>query len=358
MRYQCDPVCSKHLSYVGQLFVPQGLANLSVKNLSLLRKVFSRLLHIIIVISLLQISAAVQAAPYTIGLATWSGYPESVRGFKAGLAEAGLIEGQQVRFIAGKQGADKNLQAQVAAKFIQAKVDLVYSLTTPGTTVMQDELPVSMPIVFSIVTYPADSGLIESFQYSGNNLVGTSNYVPVRHYLYLLKLLYPQVNRIAIFHRRGEPNSQIQSANLLRMFRREGIEALEMKPENIQQVKRLAKQLIGQVDLFMTTTDTLMQAGGEEALIKLSLKHGIPILSSNKKGIEQGASFGPVADFYTLGFIAGQKAARILLDGIAPNKLESELQNPPLFLVNRNTIKNLGIPISPEAHSIVTWTDE
>ena len=57
-------------------------------------------------------------------------------------------------------------------------MDLVYSLTTPGTAIVKEVLPSDTPIVFSIVTYPADAGLIESFEYSGNNLVGTSNYVP------------------------------------------------------------------------------------------------------------------------------------------------------------------------------------
>lgn len=312
----------------------------------------------VIIVCLMLISSALQATPFRIGLATWSGYPESVRGFKAGLANAGLIEGLDVTFIAGEQGADIGLQTRVAESFRDAGVDLVYSLTTPGTTVMKNILPGNTPIVFSIVTYPADSGLIESFEYSGNNLVGTSNYVPIRHYLYLLQLLYPQVSRIAIFHRKGEANSQIQSANLLRLFRRAGIEAVEFKPENLTQLKRLAEQVVGQVDAFMTTTDTLIQAGGEQILIELSLEHGIPVLSSNKKGIEQGASFGPVADFYTLGYMAGQKAARILRDGTAPTKLESEIQNPPLFLVNRNTINHLGIPLSPEALRNVTWTDE
>ncbi len=311
-------------------------------------------LQAVIIICLLLFGSGVYAEPYRVGLATWSGYPESVQGFKAGLAEAGLIEDQNITFISGAQGADVQLQTEVAKRFREADVDLVYSLTTPGTSVMKSVLPASTPIVFSIVTYPADS----SFEYSGNNLVGTSNYVPIRHYLFLLRLIYPQVNRIAIFHRKGEPNSQIQSANLLRLFRREGIEAVELKPENLQQLQRLAEQVAGQVDAFMTTTDTLMQSGGEQILIDISLKHSIPVVSSNKKGIEQGASFGPVADFYTLGFMAGQKAARILRDGLAPSKLESEVQNPPLFLVNRNTINHLGIPLSPEALRNVTWTDE
>lgn len=305
------------------------------------------------------ISLPVQAGDkFTIGLATWSGYPSSVQGFKDALAEKGLQEGQQLTFIEGQLGADKSLQTQVARQFRDANVDLVYSLTTPGTTIVKEVLPDSTPIVFSIVTYPADSGLIESFEYSGNNLVGTSNYVSLRHYLTLLQLLQPDVKRVAVFHRKGEPNSQIQSANIRRLFKRQGIETIEMAPENILEVTRMARSVTGQVDAFMTTTDTLMQSGGEAALIEVSLEHKIPILSSNKAGIEQGASFGPVADFYTLGYMSGMKAAEILTNNTEPTRLESELQNPPLFLVNRKSINALGISISPEAQQTITWVNE
>ena len=69
-------------------------------------------------------------------------------------------------------------QREIAESFREVGVDLVYSLTTPkGQLIMKQILPETTPIVFSIITYPADSGLIESLDYSGNNLVGTSNYV-------------------------------------------------------------------------------------------------------------------------------------------------------------------------------------
>jgi len=294
---------------------------------------------------------------YKIALAVWSGYPESVAGFKKGLAAKGLIEGQNVSFLVGKTGADKALQREVAEGFKHAQVDLVYSLTTPGTSIIKEVLPETTPIVYSIVTYPADSGLIESFEYSGNNLVGTSNYVPIRHYLKLLKLIVPTVKTVAIFHRKGEPNSKIQAVNMIRFLKREGINSIDLQPENLEQVKQFAFEYADQVDAFMTTTDTLMQSGGEKVLIEVSLNKGIPILSSNKAGIEHGSTFGPVADFYTLAKKSAGKAAQILLGGLEPSKIQSELQDPPLFLVNRASIKKLGIELSKKTNDLVTWVD-
>ena len=49
-----------------------------------------------------------------------------------------------------------------------------------------------------------------------------------------------------------------------------------------------------------------MQGGGEQALIEISLDKKIPVLSSNKTGIEQGSTFGIVAVFYVLGQMSGE----------------------------------------------------
>ena len=286
-----------------------------------------------------------RSTQFTIGLSVWSGYPESVRGFKAGLAEGGLVEGQHIKFLMGNSGGNKEKQAEIARGFREASVDLVYSLTTPGTTIMKQVLPESTPIVFSIVTYPADSGLIESFDYSSNNLVGTSNFVPYKHYLELLNQLLPNLKSIAIFHRLGEPNSKIQAANMRRMLRKQGVEVVINNPATLQEVEHMAKSLIGKVEAFMTTTDTLMQNGGEKILIGLSLTHEMPILSSNKEGIRDGSSFGPVADFYTLGKLSGEMAVKILKGNKTPSQLVSKLQNPPQRLMNRDSLKKLNLVV-------------
>lgn len=285
---------------------------------------------------------------YKIGLSVWTGYPSSIKGFKEALMEGGFIEGKNVKYFYGKSGISKEKQKQIAQKFRDRQVDLVYTLTTPGTVIIKDMMPVTTPIVFSIVTYPADSGLIESFEYSGNNLVGTSNYVGLRNYVKLLKLILPKTKSLAIFHRYREPNSKIQAANIIRLLKKEGITTIDLEPRSIEEVKQMALEVANQVDVFMTTTDTLMQGGGEDVLIQISLDQKIPILSSNKKGIENGSTFGPVADFYTLGKISGALAVKILKEDIKPAQLQTQLQDPPLTLVNQKSARLLGITIPKE----------
>ncbi len=231
-------------------------------------------------------------------------------------------------------------------------MDLVYSLTTPGTIIIKEFMPETTPIVFSIVTYPADSGLIESLEYSDNNLVGTSNFVPLKNYVNLLTLLLPEAERLAIFHRKGEPNSKIQASNMIRLLRRAGIESIDLEPATLEEVQEMALALVGKVDVFMTTTDTLMQGGGEKLLIDISLDKKIPIISSNKVGIEAGSTFGPVADFYTLGKISGQMAATILTQQLNPASLSSELQDPPLILINRSSAKKLGVSVPDNVNNV------
>jgi len=296
------------------------------------------------------------ATEYTIGLATWSGYPQCVQGFKDALANKGLVEGKQLTFIQGEVGADKVLQRKVANNLKRQNIDLVFSLTTTGTTIIKEIIPTNTPIVFSIVSYPADSGLIESFEYSGNNLVGTSNYVPLFHSIDLLLGVLPTTKSVAIFHRKGEPNSKIQTANLYRYFKKNGIKVTDVAVESINELKVKAKALVNNVDVFVTTTDTLIQNGGELALIELSLAHKIPILSANKKGIEQGATFGVVADFYLLGTMAGEMAAHILLDKALPESIESKLQDPPTYLFNKKSMKQLDIHLPEQLGFKVKWT--
>jgi len=282
---------------------------------------------------------------YKVGISVWTGYPASVKGFKEAMMAGGFIEGKNVQYMYGKSGLNKEKQREIARRFKKAKVDMVYSLTTPGTTILKEIMPKTTPIVFSIVTYPADSGLIESFEYSGNNLVGTSNYVELTNYVKLLKTILPHTKTLAIFHRKKEPNSKIQAANMIRLLKKAGIQTIDLEPESVEEMRQMALDVATKVDVFMTTTDTLCQGGGEAELIKISLQKKIPILSSNKIGIEEGSTFGPVADFYALGRMSGEMAVKILKKNIYPARLQSKTQDPPLTLINRKSGNILGIQI-------------
>lgn len=299
-----------------------------------------------------------QAKPFVVGISTWNSYPGSVAGFKSSLTKQGLVEGKDIIYIEKSAGANKEKQTKIANLFKKEKVDLVYSLTTSGTVIMKNVLPETTPIVFSIVTFPADAGLIESFEYSSNNLVGTSNYIPEHYFHELLKNVFPSAKNVVIFHRFGEPNSKIQAINLKRLMKKTGADVKLVSARSLDDLNNKAQLIIKKLkpEVLVTTTDTLMQGGGEEVLIKLAKKHNIAVLSSNKKGIEMGATLGPVADFKILGAMSGLMAGRVLKQGMLPTHMASKTQEPPLILVNKAALKKLKLSI-PEHLVNVKYVD-
>ena len=171
---------------------------------------------VILLLSILAISGCIPAEKIeseekvlTIGIAGWNSDPTyggNIEGFKDGLAEMGYVEGKNVRFILETPESDLETQREIIESFVEEEVDLIYSLTTPGTLVAKD-VTSNIPIVFSIVTYPVESGVIEALESSGNNLVGTRNYISIQRQYYQFEKLYPSTKTLAFVHRKDEPNS-------------------------------------------------------------------------------------------------------------------------------------------------------
>jgi len=299
-----------------------------------------------------------QGKPLLVGISTWNNYPASVAGFKQSLTLKGLIEGKDVIYLERSAGANKDKQREIAELFKTKQVDLVYSLTTPGTVIIKQVLPETTPIVFSIVTYPSDAGLIESMEYSANNLVGTSNYVPEKFFYEIIEGVFPHAKSVLIFHRYGEPNSKIQAVNLKRLIKKIGADVKIVSAKSLEDLEVKAKKYIDKLkpEVLVTTTDTLMQNGGEEVLSRIGKKLKLAILSSNKLGIEAGATLGPVADFNILGSVSGLMAVKILKESTLPTHMASKYMQPPLILVNKGALKKLGLSI-PEHFKNVRYVD-
>jgi polar amino acid transport system substrate-binding protein len=62
-------------------------------------------------------------------------------------------------------------------------------------------------------------------------------------------------------------------------------------------------------------------------------------------GIEEGSTFGPVADFYILGRMAGKMTVSILRDKIKPTLIPSLIQDHPMILINKKSVDRLGITV-------------
>lgn len=276
-------------------------------------------------------------------------YNDNIAGFKEALMEAGFVEGETIEYI--ERTADSNLetQEQIAREFLNEELDLIYSLTTPGTAALK-EITASIPIVFSIVTYPVEAGLIDSLVSSGNNIVGTRNWVPAEEQLQNFLQLVPTTKTIGFIHRTGEINSTIQLGEMQEAAASRGVEIISVNAPDVDSLEQQLTELPSGVDALYSSCDTLVQGQAEGLIIEYAHSKELPSFSCNASGPERGDLIGTVADFRLIGKLSGQKAARIF-EGYQPLHLSTETAARSIIVINESTAARLGISIPQDVRA-------
>jgi len=303
----------------------------------------------ILLVSILVISGCTtetEEKVVTIGIAGWNSdltYGGNIDGFKDGLTENGYVEGKNVRFIIEASESDLEIQREIIESFVEAEVDLIYSLTTPGTLVAKD-VTSKIPIVFSIVTYPVESGIIEALESSGNNLVGTRNYISIQRQYNQFEKLYPSTKALAFVHRKDEPNSVIQFDDMMIVLESKGIKMIDIAAVDMDDMRTQLESNINSIDSLFLACDTLINVGGEEVVIEISKKYKKPNFACLKGSVVKGALIGNVADFFNIGKISGRQAS-LILQGAKPSSLLTESPGEDYLIINTKAASEIGINI-------------
>ena len=193
-----------------------------------------------------------------------------------------------------------------------------------------------------------ESGIINSYENSGNNLVGTRNFISLEAQLQTFLSFPVKVSVIGFVHRDKESNSTIQFEKLTEAASKFGIKVLEIKPKTVQDLLGELQDNHGSFDALYSACDTLIQSGGEEIVIEYARQNKIPDFTCNKSGVQKGSFVGSVADFSIIGSLSGKKAISILKDGKAPKLLKTEWPSTGSLVLNLTTAKMLGIKISTD----------
>ncbi|MBL7107596.1 MAG: ABC transporter substrate-binding protein [Phycisphaerae bacterium] len=296
---------------------------------------------------------------FTIGIARWNFDPTyncNVDGFKEGLAERGYVEGENVKFIIKSPQSDLEIQRQIIQSFIDEKVDLIFSIATPGTLIAK-KMTSQIPIVFSVCTFPVESDIIESLESSGNNMVGTRNYITVERQYDQFEKIYAGTKVLAFVHRKGEANSDAQYLEMKALLGEKGIDVIDIGAVDLEDMRAQLESVIEGIDSMFLACDTLINVGGDEFVIEISKKYKKPCFSCLKDSVPKGALTGNVADFYAIGKLSGIKAG-LILKGANPSSLLTESPVEDYVIINTKTAEEIGIEIPQyildEAEEIVS----
>jgi putative tryptophan/tyrosine transport system substrate-binding protein len=122
----------------------------------------------------------------------------SLAALRKGLAERGWSEGRNLHIESRHTSNDREL-ARAAAELVSLMVDVIVARSTPMVQALLRETR-TIPIVFTVVAEPVESGFAASFNHPGGNVTGFTTMQPSigDKWPEILKEIAPSVRRIGV----------------------------------------------------------------------------------------------------------------------------------------------------------------
>ena len=285
---------------------------------------------------LLGFSAAVQAAPITVGITQIVEHPsldQARQGFIDRLAELGYAEGTDVVYDIQSAQGDLATAQTIARKFQSDGVDMILAIATP-TAQAAAHIIKDTPILITAVTDPVAADLVESIARPGTNVTGTSDLTPVKAQLQLLQEITPNAKRVGILYNAGEVNSVVQVEIAREAAAELGLTLVEATAGNSSEVLQAAQSLQGRVDaIYIPTDNTVVSA--LESVVLVAERARLPLIAGESDSVSGGALATVGIDYYQLGRQTADIAYRVL-QGENPAEISIE------YLAEQNVVINMG----------------
>ena len=261
-------------------------------------------------------------------------------GFLQGLADAGLVEGEDFVVDYQNAGFDNAIAAQIGQNFSATNVALMCAIATPSATACfaaaEDK---DIPVVFTAITDPVEAGL------DSGNVTGTSDKLPVEAQLDLIRKLQPDADTIGIIYTTSEPNSVSAIAEYQEKCGDFGFTVEVIGVTAQSEVTQAADTLISKdVDCFSNLTDNNV-VGVLPSILEKTDEAGIPIYGSEVEQVKLGCVAAAGIDYIELGRQTGMMAAKILTGEASAYDMPYETISEYGIYINSAAIEALGITL-------------
>ena len=284
---------------------------------------------------------------YKVGICNYvddASLNQIVENIQARLAALGEEKGVTFQVELENCNADATVLNQIIANFMADGVDLMVGVATPVATAMQAATEDSgIPVVFSAVSDPVGTGVVESLEAPGANITGTSDYLDTNAIMDLIFAADPDADKIGLLYDVGQDSSTTPIAHAREYLESKGIEVVERTGTTTDEVMLAAQALVSDgVDAVFTPTDnTIMTA--ELAIYETFANAGIPHYTGADSFALNGAFLGYGVDYANLGVETANMVAEILVDGADPAATPVMTFDNGTATVNTETCAALGL---------------
>jgi putative tryptophan/tyrosine transport system substrate-binding protein len=278
-----------------------------------------------------------------LGASTRSNWNHWTAAFVRRLGELGWIEGRTVAIEYRWAEGSSERFAEIAAEFVQLKVDVVVTVGSAVAAVKQATS--TIPIVFAIAVDPVGTGIVASLARPGGNITGLSTQTAdlTGKKIELLRELLPGLRRLATIANIGYAGSVAEIGEVQAAAGKLGLDVIVLGIRRAEDIASAFGSLKSGVQALYVCPDALINAN-HARINALALGARLPTIHPFRDylGAQGLMSYG--ADNVDLFRRTGDYVDKILR-GANPSDLPVEQPTKFEFVINLKTAKALGLDV-------------
>ena len=297
------------------------------------------------------VGRAQQPAMPVIGLLTPHSHESAtpfLEAFRRGLAESGLVEGQNVVVEYRLSEGRFDRLAEMAADLARRQVNVIAVPGGSATAIAAKAATQTIPIVFGVAEDPVKLGLVASLARPGGNATGVNFFAAevVAKRLSLLRELVPAAKSIAVLANPANAANTAALADMEPAARALGLQIKRYDAGTSRDIDAAFGALARErPDALFVAPDSFFFVRRVQ-LVHLATRHALPATYPIREFVDIGGlmSYGAsVTDGYRqVGVYAGR-----IIKGAKPADLPVVQATKFDFVINLQTAKTLGIEIPP-----------
>lgn len=316
-----------------------------------MKKLFSVLLAVSMVVSLAACGQTAKNDTYTVGicqLVQHEALDAATKGFKDALTEE---LGDKVKFEEQNASGDSNACSTIINGFVSKNVDLIMANATPALQAASAGTS-TIPILGTSVTEYGVALELDNFNgVVGGNISGTSDLAPLDKQAELLLSIFPDAKNVGLLYCSAEPNSIYQVKVVKEYLEGKGITCKEFSFSDTNDIAAVTTSACKFSDVIYVPTDN--QVAASTGIIDgICRPAKIPVITG-EEGICAGCGVATLSiSYYELGRKTGLMAAKILRDGEDISKMPIEYDEDYKKKYNKEICDELGIKLPDDFEEI------
>jgi len=204
-----------------------------------------------------------------------------------------------------------------------------------------------IPVVFTIVMAPIESGIVDSLTKPQGNISGVRN--PLGEFigkrLDFLKQLVPNTKKVLVLNNPIYPTVPISLKSLRIAAKKLNVQLIDVPVKKPMEVKAyLSNAEATEFDAILIMPDPVMQNQQSlESIFNYARENKLSVVANTPKQVVDGALFSYHSDSYETGRKAAQLANKLLADRATRNL--PIMSSEPQLILNLKMAKELGIEV-------------